>query len=572
MTDVPDLISFRLRVGVTGHRELRDVRELEKAVASVLDQVSDRFAPERTPVVFRAVSPIAEGADRLVARTVLKRPDADLIVLLPFPPERYLQDFATETSKAEFKSLFEQAVSHRVVTGEFRLSDEECYERIGRDVVDQTDVLIALWDGQPARGLGGTASILDFARGGSVESGSSASTATGLRRWRKNDRGDPGGRRIPVFVVRTDRHGAIETRFDARDWDEVRAAYAELDHFNHFQAPKRMSRRVAARSRAELRGPLESLRATGPDAAELARVEAITARLESWVLPAFCKADSGARSFRNEAAAIGVGTALFAAAAVGAAAARVVLLPRASILTWLEVGFMAVVLGGRLAVMRRRAHRRWVSFRALAEILRVMPYIALAHPADSSGLNVGGVRDARGGRPPTVQLEWFRRTVEEVWKHRPPIRLNTADIAWLHKHTVALWIGGQIDYHQRRSDQHRIWHRLLRGGVLGAFAGTLVCALLDALDQGGEITVFLTIGLPALGGALSYIEGHREHGRHAERYSWTLTQLVELKRRGDRATNIEELAVVTRQMLDLMHTENADWADVMWVRDVELAV
>jgi hypothetical protein len=30
--------------------------------------------------------------------------------------------------------------------------------------------------------------------------------------------------------------------------------------------------------------------------------------------------------------------------------------------------------------------------------------------------------------------------------------------------------------------------------------------------------------------------------------------------------------VVTRQMLDLMHTENADWADVMWVRDVELAV
>jgi hypothetical protein len=171
-----------------------------------------------------------------------------------------------------------------------------------------------------------------------------------------------------------------------------------------------------------------------------------------------------------------------------------------------------------------------------------------------------------------VQLEWFRRAVEELWKHRPALGLDRAELAGFQKLTLALWIGGQIEYHKRRSGQHRVWHRLLRGGVLGAFAGTLVCALLDALGQGGEITVFLTIGLPALGGALSYIEGHREHGRHAERYRWTLSQLAELQRRGERATDSRELAVITRQMLDLMHAENADWADVMWVRDVELAV
>jgi hypothetical protein len=159
-----------------------------------------------------------------------------------------------------------------------------------------------------------------------------------------------------------------------------------------------------------------------------------------------------------------------------------------------------------------------------------------------------------------------------VWKHRPRAALATAELAGFQRLTLARWIGGQIAYHKRRSDQHQIWHRLLRGGVLGAFAGTLVCALLDALDQGGEITVFLTIGLPALGGALSYIEGHREHGRHAQRYRWTLNQLAELERRGERATDSGELALVTRQMLDLMHAENADWADVMWVRDVELAV
>ena len=37
-----------------------------------------------------------------MAQTVLKRVDADLIVLLPFTTERYLEDFTTESSKAEF--------------------------------------------------------------------------------------------------------------------------------------------------------------------------------------------------------------------------------------------------------------------------------------------------------------------------------------------------------------------------------------------------------------------------------------------------------------------------------------
>ena len=571
VSDLPSLIPFRLRIGVSGHRELSDVHELERSVASVLDQIAARFAPERTPLVFTAVSPIAEGADRLVAHTVLKRAGADLIVLLPFAAERYLEDFVTESSKAEFQSLLEQAVSHSVVDEEYPVSDEEGYERVGRAVVEQADVLIALWDGCPARGLGGTASIVEFARRGALERSDSTASARGLTPL-KNDRGGVGGRRIPVYVVRTDRQGAIETSFDDGDWDDVRAAYGELDHFNHFRAPKRMSRRVAVRSRAELRGPLERLRATGGDPRELARVEAMTERLERWALPAFCQADTGARSFRNEVAAIGVGTALFAAAAVAAAAARVVLVPHASILTWMEVGFMATVLAGRLAVMRHRAHRRWVSFRALAEIVRVLPYVALAAGGDSSGPNLGGVPGARGGRPPTVQLEWFRRAVEELWKHRPALDLDRNELAEFQKLTLALWIGGQIEYHKRRSEQHRIWHRLLRGGVLGAFAGTLACALLDALGQGGEITVFLTIGLPALGGALGYIEGHREHGRHAQRYRWTLSQLAELQRRGDRATDRRELAVVTRLMLDLMHAENADWADVMWVRDLELAL
>jgi hypothetical protein len=136
---------------------------------------------------------------------------------------------------------------------------------------------------------------------------------------------------------------------------------------------------------------------------------------------------------------------------------------------------------------------------------------------------------------------------------------------------VGTWIKGQIEYHEKRGREHRRSHVLLHIGVLAAFVGTLVCVLLHLLYGGGDVTVFLAIALPALGGALSYIEGHREHLRHAERYDWTLSRLQELERRGEAAKDILELRVVAHKMLRLMDAENADWAGVMWTHDVELS-
>ncbi|MBC7286792.1 MAG: hypothetical protein H5T86_01865 [Armatimonadetes bacterium] len=49
------------------------------------------------------------GADGLVARVVLAREGARLIVPLPLPVEEYLEDFATEESKAEFRELLGRA-------------------------------------------------------------------------------------------------------------------------------------------------------------------------------------------------------------------------------------------------------------------------------------------------------------------------------------------------------------------------------------------------------------------------------------------------------------------------------
>ena len=54
------------------------------------------------------ISPLAEGADRIVAHAALDL-GADVIVLLPFGREEYTHDFLTRESRAEFQALIDNA-------------------------------------------------------------------------------------------------------------------------------------------------------------------------------------------------------------------------------------------------------------------------------------------------------------------------------------------------------------------------------------------------------------------------------------------------------------------------------
>ncbi len=143
-----------VKIGVTGHRFLAEVEKLEAAARQAVDMIERAFPSRR----LAAVSPLAEGADRLVARIVLEREAAALIVPLPLPREDYLQDFATPESRAEFEELLGRAA--QVLQLPPAPTREEAYEQVGQYVVDHSDVLIALWDGQGAQGQGGTADMV----------------------------------------------------------------------------------------------------------------------------------------------------------------------------------------------------------------------------------------------------------------------------------------------------------------------------------------------------------------------------------------------------------------------------
>ena len=152
-----------VRVGATGHRTFDDPAEVADRVRIALARLLRLAGDEADGVAVRleVVSPLAEGADRLVAREVLALPGATLVAALPFPTEDYATDFAAPESRAEFDAFLNGARSVDVmppVAGR-----EAGYEQVGRWVVDRCDALLALWDGEPSRGQGGTADIIAYA-------------------------------------------------------------------------------------------------------------------------------------------------------------------------------------------------------------------------------------------------------------------------------------------------------------------------------------------------------------------------------------------------------------------------
>jgi hypothetical protein len=96
-----------------------------------------------------------------------------LDVPLPFADTAYMEDFKTQESRAEFAALQRQARAVLALPGERGLPGDtqdqaerrkdKSYEAVGLTVLNQSDILLAVWDGGPATGRGGTTEMLNFA-------------------------------------------------------------------------------------------------------------------------------------------------------------------------------------------------------------------------------------------------------------------------------------------------------------------------------------------------------------------------------------------------------------------------
>jgi hypothetical protein len=141
-------------IGFTGHRSLADQETAAQSISAALDGLTARFGS------ISAISSLAKGSDTAFVRELVRR-KIPFRLVLPFPKERFKADFEPKDWQ-DVEPLMTQAIHVEEVTG--AESDEEAYMNAGIRIVDLADIIVAVWDGQPADGFGGTGDVVSYAR------------------------------------------------------------------------------------------------------------------------------------------------------------------------------------------------------------------------------------------------------------------------------------------------------------------------------------------------------------------------------------------------------------------------
>lgn len=139
-------------IGCTGHQQMPlearvyADREMRLLLASV-----------ETPIV--GLSSLAAGADQMFARAV-RGLGGRLHVFIP--SDGYESTFSVAEDLRSYLQLLAEATT--VATLPCPEPSEAAFLAAGKAVVDECDVLYAVWDGKPAQGLGGSGDVVKYAR------------------------------------------------------------------------------------------------------------------------------------------------------------------------------------------------------------------------------------------------------------------------------------------------------------------------------------------------------------------------------------------------------------------------
>ena len=140
-----------MRIGVSGHQSL--------GCPETVDWVREQMVQHlQTHDVSAGISSLANGADQLFASAIVERQISLEVVI---PCERYEETFNNPTALSSYQMLLSAAAAKRVLN--FAEPSEEAFLEAGRLIVDSSDAMVLVWDGNPAAGRGGTGDIAEYA-------------------------------------------------------------------------------------------------------------------------------------------------------------------------------------------------------------------------------------------------------------------------------------------------------------------------------------------------------------------------------------------------------------------------
>ena len=156
--------NFDLWISITGHRIIRidDLSAIKAEISKRLIKLKEKYQGQSICLL----SGLAEGADRLVVEIGLQL-GIPYKAILPMAFSKYIADFETQASLDEFNYLLKQAISIEVLPTITQLTDENrnlCYQQLAVYLANNTDVLMALWDGDTTEKPGGTSQVVRYFR------------------------------------------------------------------------------------------------------------------------------------------------------------------------------------------------------------------------------------------------------------------------------------------------------------------------------------------------------------------------------------------------------------------------
>ncbi|MER6116140.1 hypothetical protein [Streptomyces sp. NPDC001743] len=141
-----------MRIGITGHRGLRP--EVEAQVRTLLAAEIQQHDPSR----LICVSCIADGPDTWAAQEVLRLGGRLEAVI---PADGYRESLPEEHHPTYDRLMDSASEIHHTGLAQ---SDSAAHMAGSEIVVGLADEVLAVWDGLPAWGYGGTADVVEYAK------------------------------------------------------------------------------------------------------------------------------------------------------------------------------------------------------------------------------------------------------------------------------------------------------------------------------------------------------------------------------------------------------------------------
>jgi hypothetical protein len=551
---IPSNIPFRIKIGVTGHRQVVDQEKIEDKIRQNLDSIKDGTSEffdkdskkiidssPHTPIAFSILTPLAEGADRLVAREVLKFPDSRIEVVLPLVKEDYLEDFESPESRQEFEGLLGRARrpislrKHRLreefPSGDLAETRRQAYEDVGRYVVDHCDVLMAIWDEEPSRGKGGTAEIVDYAR----------------------------SKKRPVIIISPT--SPYSTSVEIGHGVFVESIH-NIEMFNTYDISERNQQTYISNMYNDL--------FENPEGEKLP--EEAKRLVKEKLLPFYVLASTVAKKNQRFYRSVGSLVYFLSAAAIASVALGILFYSEAPSAFLVEFIILTIIFFSVTYANLKGTHKKWIESRFLAERIRSAIFFAVC-----------GVETSPIDVPPYMRIahqpdDWMVKTFDEIWGSFPKMKGCQAEhcrnfIEYVHNH----WIKDQMTHHRNKHTDVKKISQILEWSGLAIFFMAMAAALSHLIfyrDRGFQSTgvenllIFCAIVLPAVGAAIGGIRSHREYSRMEKRSKNMEVVLGDLDERFISITTPEALESLLREAEELMLRETQDW--LMLMRFVEL--